>query len=601
MTTRRCPPSSPAPASAPTARRSMPLLLLGLSAALAGCAQQDAASPTAAPAEFVYDGQDHSWSSDTAGGATLGSLALTAGANPLSAQPWSSADSAWGPVEVNRSNGEKNAGDGRTLTLAGQTYAQGFGTHAGSSLSFALGGQCTTFTAQVGVDDEVGDRGSVVFQVYGDDTKLYDSGTVTGSSGIRSVQVDVSGRQTLRLVATDAGDGISFDHADWVSPVLTCSGTVDTAGPIVYSGPITITKGGTYSGNWEATTNKTAVYIATKEPVIIENSNIRSRGNLISGFGNNLTVRNVRGYALNPNVAGKTAGRAVNAEEVLNLRVENSFFSGTTGIYVRKFLGNAAQGDGIRILRNQFRNTDGRISDGNGGYTDQHGVVQAVLFNDVKRMPNAEIAWNEIINEPGKSRTEENINFYISSGTPQNPIRVHDNYIQGAYSAKPTTDSSYPGGGILVGDGVVSDPLDSGYTEVYNNQVVGTTNHGISIDGGTGNNVHDNRVVGSGRTPDGQRLPAANVGLYVWDMSGGQKRSPATFGSNRMVNNVVGWTRVAADGKTSNNPTWFPDCGVNGTVCSGNQDLGTITLAMEQQEYQRWQDKLSSSSVKVGP
>ncbi|MFC5850265.1 NPCBM/NEW2 domain-containing protein, partial [Deinococcus petrolearius] len=176
------------------------------------------------PAEFVYDGQDHSWSSEaTAGGATLSPLALTAGANSLSAQPWTSASSAWGPAEVNRSNGEKNAGDGRTLTLAGQTYAQGFGTHAGSSLSFALGGQCSTFTAQVGVDDEVGNRGSVVFQVYGDDVKLYDSGTVTGAGATRSVQVDVSGRQTLRLVATDAGDGISYDHADWVTPVLTCS------------------------------------------------------------------------------------------------------------------------------------------------------------------------------------------------------------------------------------------------------------------------------------------------------------------------------------------------------------------------------------------
>ncbi|MFC5849555.1 hypothetical protein, partial [Deinococcus petrolearius] len=66
MTTRRCPPS--APASAPTARRTMSMLLLGLSAALAGCAQQDAASPTATPAEFVYDGQDHSWSSEATAG-----------------------------------------------------------------------------------------------------------------------------------------------------------------------------------------------------------------------------------------------------------------------------------------------------------------------------------------------------------------------------------------------------------------------------------------------------------------------------------------------------------------------------------------------------
>ena len=370
---------------------------------------------------------------------------------------------------------------------------------------------------------------------------------------------------------------------------------------VQYSGPIVITKGGTYSGNWESTQNKSAVLIQTSEPVIIENANIRSRGNLISGFKNRLTVRNTRGYALNPNVAGKAAGRAVNAEEVMSLRVENSYFEGTTGIYARAFLGNAAGGDTIKILRNRFRNTDGRLSDGAGGYTGQSSVVQAILFNNIKRLPNVEIAWNEIINEPGKSRTEENMNFYVSSGTPSSPFLIHDNYIQGAYSLAPLTDTSYAGGGILLGDGKVTDPLDSGYARVYDNQVVGTTNHGIAIAGGVDNRMYNNRVISSGLTPSGQRLPAANVGLYVWDPAGAGKLLPPTFASNRMENNVVGWTRVAADGKTSNNPTWFPNCALNGTLCLGNQNLGTVTLDMEKQEYTRWQSKVSSENVKVGP
>ena len=49
----------------------------------------------------------------------------------------------------------------------------------------------------------------------------------------------------------------------------------------------------------------------TSQPVIIQNANIRSRGTLIdvSDCVGNLTVRNVRGHALNPNVRALYPGR----------------------------------------------------------------------------------------------------------------------------------------------------------------------------------------------------------------------------------------------------------------------------------------------------
>ena len=70
-----------------------------------------------------------------------------------------------------------------------------------------------------GVDDEVGTRGTVVFQVWGDATKLYDSGTLTGSSPTATASVDVSGRTVLRLVVTDADGDPSYDHGDWAAIV----------------------------------------------------------------------------------------------------------------------------------------------------------------------------------------------------------------------------------------------------------------------------------------------------------------------------------------------------------------------------------------------
>jgi hypothetical protein len=584
---------------------------LAVAALLAGCAER--ASQAAPPQpdgtlpEFIYDGQDQSWTSGPEE-ATLRAAALFPGDNSLSYETWTAAANAWGPIERNRSNGEKNAGDGRGLSIGGQSFAQGFGTHAGSSMSFALGGQCSTFTATVGVDDEVGDRGSVVFEVYADGTKVYDSGVMRGADGSKALSVNVTGKNELRLVVTNAGDGISYDHADWANTLLRDCDTSGVqpapppaSGEVRYSGPIIITKGGTYSGNWESTTTTAAVLIRTSEPVIIENANIRSRGSLISGFRNRLTVRNTRGYALNPNVAGKTNGKAINAEELMSLRVENSYFEGTRGIYIREFWGDVSKGDTVKILRNQFRNINGLKSDGQGGYTASHEIVQAILFNGVRRVPGVEVAWNEIINEPGKSRTEETINVLASSGTPSSPFLIHDNYIQGAYPVNPATNTNYAGGGILLGDGKKTDPLDNGYAKVYDNQIVGTTNHGIAIAGGVYNQVYNNRVLNSGRLPDGARIPSVNVGMYVWDPYNAGSLTPPTFANNVMRDNVVGWTKVNTNGTTSNNPMWFPHCTLNGTSCTGNQNIGTVTLDMERQEFVRWQDKVAAAGVKVGP
>ncbi len=50
----------------------------------------------------------------------------------------------------------------------------------------------------------------------------FDSGVMT--AGRREVDVDVAGATLLRLTVTDAGDGASFDWADWAEPVVILSG-----------------------------------------------------------------------------------------------------------------------------------------------------------------------------------------------------------------------------------------------------------------------------------------------------------------------------------------------------------------------------------------
>jgi hypothetical protein len=128
----------------------------------------------------------------------------------------------WGPVETDTSNGEKKLGDGHTITIGGQTFADGLGTHAPSVITVNLEGQCSAFEADVGVDDEVGDAGSVQFQVWGDGKKLYDSGVVRGTQDPTGAYANVTGVQTMKLMVLDGGDGVDNDHADWGNARVAC-------------------------------------------------------------------------------------------------------------------------------------------------------------------------------------------------------------------------------------------------------------------------------------------------------------------------------------------------------------------------------------------
>ncbi|QLG10075.1 NPCBM/NEW2 domain-containing protein [Deinococcus sp. D7000] len=173
----------------------------------------------------------------TAPAGSLGPQRLTAALNTLSFETLLGASNGWGPIEPDRSNGEQARGDGRPLTLAGVPYARGFGTHAGSEMRFSLqgynGARCTRLTSDIGVDDEVGHRGSVVFQVFLDRVLAYDSGTMTGASATRRIDLDLRGKSELRLVVGDAGDGIDYDHADWANPQVRCEN--DSAADLRYA------------------------------------------------------------------------------------------------------------------------------------------------------------------------------------------------------------------------------------------------------------------------------------------------------------------------------------------------------------------------------
>ncbi|MGA4950755.1 NPCBM/NEW2 domain-containing protein [Streptomyces lydicamycinicus] len=134
----------------------------------------------------------------------------------LTARQWIASSDSFAPARLNSSI------DGHPLTIQGAVYAQGLGAHADSQLLYDLGGSCSALTVDVGLDDEVGANGSVVFQIYRDTTKVADSGLMTVDQPAKRLTADLSGGSQLRLVVTDGGNGNNSDHADWGNPQLTC-------------------------------------------------------------------------------------------------------------------------------------------------------------------------------------------------------------------------------------------------------------------------------------------------------------------------------------------------------------------------------------------
>ena len=91
----------------------------------------------------------------------------------------------------------------------------------------------------------------------------------------------------------------------------------------------------------------------------------------------------------------------------------------------------------IVIRANRARNLNGLLSDGNGGYLpgvgSNHSVSRFIELDKVQAVPGIDVGWNEVINYPGRSLVADNIDVNRSSGTPNQPLEIHDTYIQGAY------------------------------------------------------------------------------------------------------------------------------------------------------------------------
>ncbi len=109
---------------------------------------------------------------------------------------------------------------GAPLQIGSRTFAKGLGHHANGDIVVDLDGRFTRFEALVGLQP-CGSSGSLVFRVIVDGAVRFDSGVMKADNEPKLADVDLSGAQELQLQASDAGDGIACDMANWVEARLT--------------------------------------------------------------------------------------------------------------------------------------------------------------------------------------------------------------------------------------------------------------------------------------------------------------------------------------------------------------------------------------------
>ena len=120
--------------------------------------------------------------------------------------------------------GRSGAGRGTEpppLMLGGVRYEHGIGTLSINELIVDLKGQATRFVSMIGIDDAARTgQGSVFYEVWLDDRRLYTSPLMKAGDAPQMVSVDVTGGRYLELFIDDGGDVSTGDYADWAGAAI---------------------------------------------------------------------------------------------------------------------------------------------------------------------------------------------------------------------------------------------------------------------------------------------------------------------------------------------------------------------------------------------
>lgn len=134
----------------------------------------------------------------------------------LSDIEWSSARTDYGNVRKDLASG----GAKIKLSVNGEerVFDKGIGTHANSEIVYNLEGKnYEYFETYVGIDRNIQkqNNSSVIFKVYADGNEVYNSGVMRWADDAKLVRIPLEGVSELKLVANNAGNGNTSDHANF--------------------------------------------------------------------------------------------------------------------------------------------------------------------------------------------------------------------------------------------------------------------------------------------------------------------------------------------------------------------------------------------------
>ncbi len=121
-------------------------------------------------------------------------------------------------------NRNKSVG-GNAIRIGSKTFARGVGTHSASVAVYDVGGKAIAFDADVGLDAEIfpGESGaaSVKFSVLADARVVAETEVLKGRRESVHLHADLAGAKIVELSVGEAGDGNTWDHADWAEAFFT--------------------------------------------------------------------------------------------------------------------------------------------------------------------------------------------------------------------------------------------------------------------------------------------------------------------------------------------------------------------------------------------
>ena len=110
--------------------------------------------------------------------------------------------------------------------VAGQNFERGIGTHSISRFLLNLDGKAKSFSGFVGADDVNHFNSDMEFKLIADKKEIWSSGIMRKGMTAKEFKVSLKGVQKLALVVAEAGDGIMYDHANWLEAKFETYGDV---------------------------------------------------------------------------------------------------------------------------------------------------------------------------------------------------------------------------------------------------------------------------------------------------------------------------------------------------------------------------------------